>query len=70
MTRVYLFGDRFAACRKGQGTTLAETAYALGISQAQLTNIENDRARPGLETLVLAADVFGVSVDYLLGRRA
>jgi transcriptional regulator with XRE-family HTH domain len=50
------------------GKTQAEIAPALAVSRAQLANLEGDRSRPGLEMLVKAADVFGVSIDYLLGR--
>ena len=61
-------GDRFRDCRTKLGKTQAEIAPALAISRAQLANLEGDRSRPGLEMLVKAADVFGVSVDFLLGR--
>lgn len=62
-------GDRFRAQRSKRGEIQAETSRLLGIGRAQLANIEGDRSRPGLENLVKAADVFGVSVDYLLGRK-
>ena len=62
-------GDRFLACRKKLGKTQAEVAPMIGISRAQLANLEGDRSRPGLEMLVKAADAFGASVDYLLGRQ-
>lgn len=62
-------GDRFRTCREQAGKTQAEVSPALRISRAQLANLEGDRSRPGLETLMLAADTFGVSIDYLLGRR-
>jgi DNA-binding XRE family transcriptional regulator len=61
-------GNRMKACRDKLGCTQAEIAPLLKISRAQLANLEGDRSRPGIETLVLAADAFGVSVDYLLGR--
>ena len=61
-------GDRFLACRTKLGKTQGEISLLLRISRAQLANIEGDRSKPGLEMLVRAADLFGVSVDYLLGR--
>jgi DNA-binding XRE family transcriptional regulator len=61
-------GDRFRLCRERTGHTQAEICVALKVSRSGLANIENDKARPGLDTLVLAADVYQVSVDYLLGR--
>jgi DNA-binding XRE family transcriptional regulator len=61
-------GDRFRACRMKAAKTQAEMAPVLAISRAQLANLEGDRSRPGLEMLVKAANAYGVSVDYLLGR--
>lgn len=62
-------GDRLRACRIKAGKTQAEVAPNMAISRAQLANLEGDRSRPGIETLVAAANTFGVSVDYLLGRK-
>lgn len=61
-------GDRFRLCREHDGRTQSEICAALRVSRSGLANIETDKARPGLDTLVLAADVYQVSVDYLLGR--
>jgi DNA-binding XRE family transcriptional regulator len=66
--KVESIGDRFRACRIKLSKTQAEVAPTLRISRAQLANLEGDRSRPGVEMLVRAADAFGVSVDYLLGR--
>ena len=62
-------GDRLRALRLKAGKTQAEVSPSLHITRAQLANIEADRSRPGLETLVAAADLFGTSVDILLGRK-
>lgn len=62
-------GDRFRAQRSKLGVVQAELAPKIGISRAQLANIESDRSRPSIENFVKAADVFGVSVDFLLGRK-
>ncbi len=62
-------GDRFKQQRSKMGVMQAELAPKIGISRAQLANIEGDRSRPSIENFVKAADVFGVSVDYLLGRK-
>lgn len=62
-------GDRFKQQRTKLARTQAETAPLIGISRAQLANIEGDRSRPSIENFVKAADAFGVSVDYLLGRK-
>lgn len=61
-------GMRLLALRKAVGKTQAEVSVDLHIGRAQLANIEADRSRPGIEALVKIADLYGVSVDYLLGR--
>jgi DNA-binding XRE family transcriptional regulator len=61
-------GDRLRRLRTDARMTQAELSPKLGITRAQLANIEADRSRPGLESLVKAADIFHVSVDSLLGR--
>lgn len=62
-------GDRFKQQRTKLGLTQHELAPKIAISRAQLANIEGDRSRPSIENFVRSADVFGVSVDYLLGRK-
>lgn len=62
-------GDRFRQQRTKLGVTQHELAPKIGIGRAQLANIEGDRSRPSIENFVKAADAFGVSVDYLLGRK-
>jgi DNA-binding XRE family transcriptional regulator len=60
-------GDRLRACRMKLEKRQDEIAPLLHISRAQLANLEGDRSRPGIETIVACAKVYGVSVDYLLG---
>lgn len=40
----------------------------MGVSQALLSHYENGLREPGLSFVVRAADYYGVSCDYLLGR--
>lgn len=61
-------GTRFLQRRNKLQRTQEELAPLLKVSRAQLANIEGDRGRPGLETLVHAANTFGCTVDFLLGR--
>ena len=48
--------------------TQKQAAAALGISQALLSHYERGIRECGLDFLVHAADFYGVSCDYLLGR--
>lgn len=41
-----------------------------GISQSTLSDWKTGRAKPKVEKLLLIADYFDVSLDYLLGRSA
>ncbi len=54
--------------RKEAGLSQKKAAESLGISQALLSHYEKGIRECGLLFLVRAADFYGVSVDYLLGR--
>ena len=54
--------------RKERMLTQKELADSIHIAQNTLSQIENDVAKPSIDVLVLLADVFECSVDYLLGR--
>ncbi len=54
--------------RKAKGISQKEAASQLGISQALLSHYEKGIRECGLGFLVKAADFYGVSCDYLLGR--
>ncbi len=62
------FGERLTHLRKEKGyTTRSELAEALGIPTTTLRNYETDVREPGHSFLVRVADLFGVTIDYLLG---
>lgn len=54
--------------RKEKGLRQKEAADKLGVAQALLSHYENGKRECGLDFLVQAADFYGVSVDYILGR--
>lgn len=54
--------------RKEKGISQKEAAAQLGVSQALLSHYEKGIRECGLEFLIKAADFYGVSADYLLGR--
>ena len=56
--------------RKEKGISQKEAASQLGVSQALLSHYEKGIRECGLDFLIRAADFYGVSVDYLLGRSA
>lgn len=56
--------------RKERGITQKQAAASLGVSQALLSHYEKGVRECGLDFVVRAADFYGVSCDYLLGRSA
>ena len=54
--------------RKERGLKQNEAAAQLGVAQALLSHYENGKRECGLDFLVSAANFYGVSVDYILGR--
>lgn len=56
--------------RARKGLTQAEVASALGVSSVVYSRYETGSRQPSIDTLIQMADIFGVTVDYLLGRQA
>lgn len=52
--------------RVKSGLSQKGAASKLGINYYQLCNYEINRSEPNLDTLVKMADLYGVSIDYLL----
>ena len=56
--------------RLDAGLTQAEVAKALGTDQSAVSGWETGKTRPSGPSLINLADLFGCSVDALLGREA
>lgn len=54
--------------RKSQGLTQQDIADYIGISRPAYTRYETGEREPDNDTLKKLADIFGVTVDYLLDR--
>jgi transcriptional regulator with XRE-family HTH domain len=61
-------GDRIKQLRIKQGMTQKRLADIVGVREATLSRYENDKRIQNWEILIMLADVFDTSVDYLLGR--
>lgn len=61
-------GKRIAQNRKRLGLTQDALAEQLGVTAQAVSKWENDQSCPDIATLPKLADLFGVSVDELLGR--
>ena len=54
--------------RKSKGKTQIAVQMSTGIEQALLSKYENGERIPPTETLLILADYYNVSIDYILGR--
>lgn len=62
------FSRTLALLRREKRISQRTAAGDLQVSQALLSHYENGLREPGLSFVVRAADYYGVSCDYLLGR--
>lgn len=61
---------RFRELREKAGLTTAELARRIGVSQAAASQWDTGKKFPSTETLCKLADLYGVSLDYLVGRES
>ncbi|MCQ2387885.1 MAG: helix-turn-helix transcriptional regulator [Clostridia bacterium] len=64
-----IFINNLVFLRKQNNLTQREVANYLSISQPSYIRYEKGTSQPNLENLVKLADLFDVSVDFLLGRK-
>lgn len=69
MDYIPFFSQRIYELRKQRGLSQKELGEAVGLSHKAISTIESGSRSTTIEKLVLLADFFGVSTDYLLGRR-
>lgn len=64
------FGEKFRHQREAiKGWTLEQAAANLPISRAQIQKYEKGVNFPKVAKLIVIADIFGVSLDDLIGRK-
>lgn len=59
-------GEKLQKLRKARGWTQEELAAQVGVSRQSLSKWESDGALPDTTNVLLLADLFGVTTDYLL----
>ena len=62
------FASRLRELRKERGYRQADLATELGVAQTTVANYEQHTRFPDETMLLKIANLFGVSLDYLLGR--
>lgn len=60
--------NNLKSLRKKRGLTQIQLQIATGIEQALLSKFERGERIPPTETLIILADFYGVSIDYILAR--
>lgn len=56
------------ALREGKGLSQLQLALKLGLNQNTVSRYENGQREADYQTLIMFADFFDVSIDYLIGR--
>ncbi len=69
MSNENLFPKRLKTLREKRGMSQRTLAQLCGLSRNIIGQYERGEKDPSLKTLLEIADYFGVSVDYLLGRK-
>lgn len=60
--------NRIKELRSEKKITQDILAKKLGITQAALSKWETEKAQPDQRTLLILSEIFGVSIDYILGN--
>ena len=63
------FPDKLKKARINTGMTQREISKETKIPQSTLANWETGRTQPDLESIGILADMYEVSVDWLLGTK-
>lgn len=63
-----LISERLKFLRKEKNLTQTEIAEQIGIKQNSYSDWETGKNEPSLEKLIVLADFFEVSLDWLVGR--
>jgi len=62
------FANRLVALRKEKGLSQEELAEKIGVSRQAISKWENGESAPDTDNLISLADVYGISLDELLGK--
>lgn len=61
--------DHLKYLRKQRDWTQEEVAQYLNMSRSQISKWENGEMLPDIESLAKLSDLYGVSIDFLMGKR-
>ena len=63
-----MFCDRLKSERKSHGLTQKQVAEKIGVSIRAYQQYEQGMYEPNIERLIALADLYGVTVDFLICR--
>lgn len=63
-----MFGERLKLLREGKEFTQEQLGKRINLTKANISKYENEGLEPNIDTMIMLADLFNTSVDYLLGR--
>lgn len=63
-----VLAERLKECRKEKGYTQLQAAVYCDITEKTYQNYELMTREPKIEILIRIADLYDVSIDYLVGR--
>lgn len=67
MFNIDIFSSRLRAVREGRNLSRKEVAELLGVTKTQINDLENGKTGTSMARLVILAEFYKVSTDYLLG---
>ena len=62
------FAQKLKELRTRAGMSQEKLSEKVGVSRQAITKWETDKGAPDMDNLMALSDLFGVSVDELLGR--
>lgn len=63
-----MFGDRLRELREEKQLTQEELGKFLNVSRQAISSYESEETEPSINNLIKLANIFNVSLDYLLCR--
>lgn len=63
---VMTVGDTIARLRRQRNMTQAELARMVNVSNKAISKWETGRSYPDIQVFPVLADIFGVSIDYIM----
>lgn len=67
LLEVKMIGKKLAELRKARAITQEKLANRLGVSRQAVQKWENDSAMPDIAKLIMISELFGVTIEELLG---